>query len=104
MLDQKFKKKWVSALKSGKFEKRMGKLKGNGRHCCLGVACELLPGFKWGQSYKDSHPTKTDDVSLNYIIRKLIGLSIAEEAVLINMNDEQRKSFKEIADHISKNL
>lgn len=34
-------KKWVKALKSGKYEQTVGQLKRDGKYCCLGVACEL---------------------------------------------------------------
>ena len=35
-------KKWVAALRSGKFKKATGQLrKGEDRFCCLGVACEV---------------------------------------------------------------
>mgnify|MGYP007046850129 CR=1 FL=1 len=39
-------KKWVKALRSGKFKQGQGTLKqydseGNIKHCCLGVLCEL---------------------------------------------------------------
>lgn len=39
-------KKWVKALRSGKFKQGQGTLKqfnkrGEARHCCLGVLCEL---------------------------------------------------------------
>lgn len=39
-------KKWVKALRSGKFKQGQGTLKqydskGNAQHCCLGVLCEL---------------------------------------------------------------
>jgi len=39
-------KKWVKALRSGKFKQTQGTLKqydskGNAKHCCLGVLCEL---------------------------------------------------------------
>lgn len=33
---------WVEALRSGEFEQGVGKLKdGDGKYCCLGVACEV---------------------------------------------------------------
>lgn len=39
-------KKWIKALRSGKFKQGTGTLKqydskGNAQHCCLGVLCEL---------------------------------------------------------------
>jgi hypothetical protein len=34
-------KRWVAALRSGKFKQTRNRLKWNGAHCCLGVLCEL---------------------------------------------------------------
>jgi hypothetical protein len=35
-------KKWVEALRSGKYEQGNGYLRQGGLYCCLGVACELF--------------------------------------------------------------
>ena len=37
-----FRKRWISALKSGKYQQGRQFLNYNGKYCCLGVACELL--------------------------------------------------------------
>jgi hypothetical protein len=34
-------KKWVSLLRSGEFSQGTGHLNKEGKHCCLGVLCEL---------------------------------------------------------------
>lgn len=34
-------KKWVAALRSGKYEQGRTLLCANGKYCCLGVACEV---------------------------------------------------------------
>lgn len=34
-------KKWIKALRSGKFEQGFGKLCHDGKYCCLGVAAEV---------------------------------------------------------------
>ena len=34
-------KKWVAALRSGKFTQGTGWLERNGKYCCLGVACRV---------------------------------------------------------------
>lgn len=41
-LPKAFKKKWVDALMSGKYEQGHSRLKFAGLHCCLGVACEVV--------------------------------------------------------------
>lgn len=35
------KEKWLTALKSGKYIQGTKKLSNHGKHCCLGVLCEL---------------------------------------------------------------
>jgi len=39
-------KKWVKALRSGKYKQSREMLKNSGGYCCLGVLCEILD-FKW---------------------------------------------------------
>lgn len=34
-------KKWIAALRSRKYKQGNGQLLENGKHCCLGVLCEL---------------------------------------------------------------
>lgn len=42
-MKQADKKKWVKALRSGKYEKGEGALRDyNDKYCCLGVACEIF--------------------------------------------------------------
>jgi hypothetical protein len=41
-MDKKeFRKKWIEALRSGKYKQGREYLKKDGFHCCLGVACEI---------------------------------------------------------------
>lgn len=40
-------KKWVAALRSGKYKQGRGALKKDGKYCCLGVACEISGLNKW---------------------------------------------------------
>lgn len=56
-LPVEFKKKWVSALKSGKYKQGSGYLRNvNDEFCCLGVACDLV-GVEWGRvsKYNDAY-------------------------------------------------
>lgn len=45
-------KKWVDALRSGKYAQGMGYLNKDGKFCCLGVACDL--------AYKDGVDVQRD--------------------------------------------
>lgn len=43
-MDKKLARKWVDALRSGKYKQGRNSLVKDGKYCCLGVLCELLPG------------------------------------------------------------
>ena len=58
-------KKWVKALRSGKYKQGTGTLKqydskGNAQHCCLGVLCELY-NQEMKKSKKKTLPEKVYD-------------------------------------------
>jgi hypothetical protein len=40
-LKKRVKKKWLEALRSGKYEQTSGTLSQDGKYCCLGVLCEV---------------------------------------------------------------
>lgn len=53
--------KWVTALRSGKYEQGAGRLKtDSGRFCCLGVLCDISGLIDWKKSYKDYGYTDID--------------------------------------------
>ena len=45
---------WLTALESGEYEQGFGSLRSYNRFCCLGVACDLFNGDRWGEE-EDSH-------------------------------------------------
>ncbi len=40
-MNKQVKKKWIKALKSGKYKQTKGHLKDETGHCCLGVLCDI---------------------------------------------------------------
>ncbi len=42
MTKEEFRKEWIAALRSGKYEQGRTRLDYDGKYCCLGVACKLL--------------------------------------------------------------
>lgn len=93
-MNKKDKKKWVKALRSGEYRQGQGQLinitsAGNVNYCCLGVACSI--GI--------TKPLKSGEE----VVKKSF-LSLVDQRQLVVMNDEQRMSFKQIADYIEKNL
>lgn len=126
-LDPKFKKKWVAALRSGKYKQTQGALRKafgpgeSGGYCCLGVACDLINPKGWGnQDYGasginytplDSLGRKNPKLDLRASsslmpesLQKKIGLSFEAMEELAHMNDSGGCSFKVIATHIEKKL
>jgi len=90
----RFKKRWVEALRSGKYEQgKFTLISPNRKFCCLGVAFDLL------------HPGEyTVLKALTYQQRKKIGLGRAEQLCLTMKNDYGKQSFDDIANWIEKNL
>lgn len=125
MLKKSFKKKWIAALRSGKFEQTSGELRskdGKG-FCCLGVACHLLRPNLWskkedvfkirmkhGFNEKDSLVLDLPDTfpafQAGYMPKRLaesVGLSTEDQKTLSTLNDDGN-SFDEIADYIEEKL
>jgi hypothetical protein len=113
MVNTKFIRKWIDALRSGTFNQGRGKLRSNrNRYCCLGVACELLPkkfNIKWVKEKGallyglDINKSETDYYRLPEEILDYIGIDNFSETQLIRMNDEEKKSFTKIADFLETN-
>jgi hypothetical protein len=94
-----WKRKWLKALRSGKYEQAKGSLKKDGGYCCLGVLRDVInPNSRAGDEYL----CKTHSL--------LVGLphegssnEVGTQYDLAAMNDAG-KSFKEIANYIEKRL
>ena len=110
-------KKWIKALRSGKYKQGHSWLKqydtkNQPRHCCLGVLCEL-----YNESMKKNHKktltTKTfdDGLFLPTSVRKWAGMKSKNGKLdnhlfynsLADMNDFG-KTFKTISNTIEKNI
>jgi len=115
------KKDWLEALRSGEYKQGKGKLrrtvKGEVRHCCLGVLCDLRDPEGWGTKSKHSwHDVKSDDVCTEDNDRGIIDWDQADALLSISvpyglrvthrlagLNDGGR-SFEEIACFIENNM
>lgn len=102
-MDAQLKAKWVEALRSGEYRQGTMYLRREGKHCCLGVLCELA-----GLEISDGGtmvvgPHDADDYEPIY---NLVGGSeVARD--LWQKNDGNlsvHHSFAEIADYIEKTL
>lgn len=107
-MDPELKAKWVAALRSGKYEQTTGALcrigadDGKLRYCCLGVLMEVL-GVPYEQVelqkvYQDEDGSYTRVGSLSEAQTRKYG--VYNQMSLIEMNDDDRRSFAEIADFL----
>jgi hypothetical protein len=99
-MDIEFKTKWVSALRSNKYEQCRDELSDGFGLCCIGVGYAVSGGNPNEINSSEDDPTK--------IAADEIGLSSDHTNILIAMNDgtvgDPGKSFAEIADYIEANL
>lgn len=120
-------KKWVKALRSGKYKQTTGALCEDGKYCCLGVLCEVA--IKDGVKIKREELTDGGgDVyqvlfggstgTLPDRVAKYAGMSkdktvetapfeevdASLEDQLVTLNDTEKYSFKKIATFIEKNF
>lgn len=107
-------KKWVRALRSGKYKQATGNLHNSDGYCCLGVACELAikNGVRVKKEDHEDRPTVYDGMSdlLPLSVQRwlnlnsddgVLTLASDEETSLANLNDNG-SNFKQIADIIVK--
>ncbi len=105
------KQKWVAALRSGEFRQGLNRLQtgdDDDAYCCLGVACivaerEGVDVRRWSvgrQRLRGADLRYQPDV-LKWLAASASTLRCSE---LIDLNDNVRVSFEEIADYIEKEL
>ena len=106
-------KKWVAALRSGKYKQGRGVLCRNGQYCCLGVACEVAEEngvpliVRVEEDFTISFDGKTrnlpEGVQSWLGLQNSVGGMVArnrDEHSLTQMNDSAYFSFDQIADII----
>lgn len=114
---------WFKELETTTLPQGTGALCANDKYCCLGIACEVamkngLPLEKelWDgfDKYAYKNQLKESDVSLSYVpiivknwlgLYSTTGLSWGDRKLksCVDMNDNDRKTFKEIAQHLRAN-
>lgn len=111
---QAHRKIWVNALRSGKYEQGKHALRlYDGSFCCLGVACEVSGLGEWRFALGETigyitHDSTDADLTTNALlppaVQQWLGLSTDggdwSGGALYTMNDDDGKSFNEIADLI----
>ena len=106
--DKKLLKKWVEALRSGRYKQGKGALCYNkDKYCCLGVLCEVA-GLRYKKNtsgyksyvfriYKNLNLSSENSIPNGHPLAKLLG---KEQDLLIEMNDRDDFTFNEIANWI----
>jgi len=101
--------KWLEALRSGRYEQGQGRLRRGNTFCCLGVGCdvaikeELVDGtWRVDANYYFFEVVGYLDCShvLSYELIDLFGIDSDIHDRLISMNDDDERSFAEIADYL----
>ncbi len=96
-------KKWVKALRSGKYTQARGRLQREEGFCCLGVACKIFhpeyqknEGLLYGGTPKINYGASRWLASINSDLKQKLGVGF------VDLNDDKQYSynFNEIADVI----
>lgn len=69
-IEPEFKKKWLEALRSGKYEQGRLFLKNlSGKYCCLGVACDISNNGKWlpGSNCYNFEESENGNIAENHL-------------------------------------
>lgn len=102
-MNQEVAKKWVDALRSGKYQQARTMLRGGDRFCCLGVLCDVSGKGKWHfGSYITDDGRKASSYLLSEEMLEALGITDSEQMKYAAMNDDALASFADIASQIEK--
>lgn len=113
-MDKTWKRRWVKALRSGEYQQGTGTLcrfdprEGSLQFCCLGVLADIVDPDGWemedyegNRTFSNAHWGETGDWQLPEGIAIETGfLDPPTMAKLVNLNDNSRYDFDQIADWI----
>ncbi len=104
-MKKELKKKWIDALRSGKYEQGQYCLRNiKDKYCCLGVLADNINNVSW-----KIHPAdkmyelfSENERNQSYIPNEYLNMDI--QKFLSEMNDNSALSFEEIANWIEENI
>ena len=102
-LSRKAKRDWLKALRSGKYEQGESYLLSGGSYCCLGVLCSLngVPDEELESRHLPGDVAGIEQWALGVRYRVMFGGELVD---LSEINDVYKRSFKQIARLIEKNV
>jgi|HubBroStandDraft_4_1064222.scaffolds.fasta_scaffold00027_30 hypothetical protein len=102
-MDATIKKKWVKALRSGRYKQTDSQLYDAriDAHCCLGVLCRVVRAERDGEAF--IWDGEIDALELPLPLLAHVGMDGAQMGEVAKMNDDG-KTFKEIANYIERQL
>ncbi len=105
-MDAKFGRRWIKALRSGKFGQTIGKLKENrtNEYCCLGVACKISGIGADVLNVNEWIEPRIALLADRKIPELLISLPGNKFVVEVSEMNDNGKTFPEIADWIEQNV
>jgi hypothetical protein len=114
-VNKQLRDEWVKALRSGKYDQTTETLEKDGAYCCLGVLCvvagqDIPDDANDLDSYEYESGEDDEDEILLFDMRPFrdqCGLGTAPDSLqnkLVKMNDDENKTFAEIADWIEQNV
>jgi hypothetical protein len=103
-LTKELMEKWVEALRSGRYQQGIGKLRSidDGQYCCLGVLCDILPPeagrWKYETSFEFDNPTtwinsSTSSANLAGIVGEEFDLLFGQPAVIKTLLNQINLTF-----------
>jgi hypothetical protein len=116
-MDAMLRDQWIAALRSGKYQQGRGSLRcvradGTSRWCCLGVVLDVSGAGEWGGELPPPSrtmayimPNGSQSIYvLDHEVMEALGMPACQMDILVFMNDQQGRSFAEIAAWIEENL
>lgn len=106
-MNPKIAKRWIKALRSGKYKQDTGQLRNGDKFCCLGVLCDLHAketGMEWskrGCYYEEKHLLPS--IVIQWAGLKSNNGKLGPRRSLSKLNDNGA-SFRKIATVIEKNV
>lgn len=93
-------RKWVDALRSGKYAQTKTRLQSFNGFCCLGVACDISGLGYWADDRSFTIGDASAIASPLPGVWDQLGISKSYERLFWRKNDFEDKTFPEIADFI----